>query len=219
MRVLVIGGGQVGRSVAERLEDRGENVIIVEQDEEMVEVARNQGHTVHIGDGTDTEELRAAGAANASTVVAATGDDDVNLLVAQLASSKFDVETILARVNNPGNLEAFEDLGVRAISSALATAQAIDNAIERPALSNWMGELGQSGDVQEIEVTSDELIGRTVREVGPELPEGCLIALVSRDGENFVPGADYTLERGDRLTLIGQRDAVRDAMTFCHPDR
>jgi len=218
MRVLVIGGGQVGRSLAERLEDRGENVIIVESEEDTVEVARDEGHTVHIGDGTDTEVLQAAGAGNARIVVAATGDDDANLLVAQLASSKFDVETILARVNNSGNEEAFEDLGVRAIPSASATAQAIDNAIERPALANWMGELGRSGDVQEITVTSEDLVGRSVREVGPELPGGCLIALVNHDGENFVPDADYALQEGDRITLIGQRDAVRDAMTFCHPN-
>jgi NhaP-type Na+/H+ or K+/H+ antiporter/K+/H+ antiporter YhaU regulatory subunit KhtT len=218
MRVLVIGGGRVGRALADRLEDRGENVVIIERDETTVERARNEGHTVHIGDGTDTEVLRAAGAANARIVAAATGDDDVNLLVAQLAASKFDAETIIARANNPDNVEAFEDLGVRTISSALATAQALDNAIERPALANWMGELGRSGDVQEIEVTSEDLIGRTIGDVGPDLPAGTLIALVARDGETQVPEADFELEHGDRITLIGQRDGVREAMGFCHPE-
>jgi NhaP-type Na+/H+ or K+/H+ antiporter len=219
MRVLIIGGGQVGRVLADRLEDRGENVVIIENDESQVEQARDNGHTVHIGDGSDTEVLQAAGVRNARIVVAATGDDDVNLLVAQLASSKFDVETVIARANNPENAEAFEELGVRTISSPLATAQAMDNAIERPALTNWMSELGRSGDVQEIEVTNEELAGRTVREIGPELPEGSIIAIVARNGETKVPEADFQLEHGDRITLIGQRDAVRDAMSFCHPDR
>jgi NhaP-type Na+/H+ or K+/H+ antiporter/Trk K+ transport system NAD-binding subunit len=218
MRVIVVGGGQVGRTLADRLEDRGENVVIIEKDEDMVEVARNEGHTVHIGDGTDTDVLRSAGADNCRILVAATGDDDANLLVAQLAKSKFDIETILARANNPDNVEAFEDLGVRTISSAVATAQAIDNAIERPALSNWMGEIGRSGDVQEIEVTAPELVGRTVQEVGPDLPGGVLIALVDRGGDTRVPDADFTLEEGDQITLIGNRDDVRDAMTFCHPE-
>jgi NhaP-type Na+/H+ or K+/H+ antiporter len=217
MRVIVVGGGQVGRALADRLEKRGENVVIVENDETQVETVRNEGHTAHIGDGTDTDVLRSAGADNARIVVAATGDDDANLLVAQLAKSKFDVEAVLARANNPDNVEAFEDLGVRTISSALATAQAIDNAIERPALTRWFSEVGESGDVQEVEVTNEELVGRTVREVGPELPDRCLIALVSRNGNTEVPEAGFTLQEGDRITLIGSGEAVREAMAFCRP--
>lgn len=217
MRVIIVGGGRVGRGLAERLEDRGENVIIIERSQRQVESARNAGFTVHHGDGADTDVLRRAGAANAKIVAAATGDDDANLLVAQLAKSKFDVETVLARVNTPGNTEAFEQLGVRAISADESIAQSMDNAIERPALSEWMTELGRTGDVQEIEVTADTLIGRTIREMDDVLPDGVLIALVSRDGESQIPDPDLALEHGDHLTLLGRRDAVHDAIEQCHP--
>jgi NhaP-type Na+/H+ or K+/H+ antiporter len=215
MRVIIVGGGTVGRALAERLEDRGENVVLVEQDESQIERTRNQGFTVHKGDGTDTDVLRSAGADNAKIVVAATGDDDVNILIAQLSKSKFGVDKVITRANNPENVDAFEDLGVRTISSTDATAWAIDNAIERPALAEWMTQLGREGDVQEVAVTSPNLVGRTIKEVGPELPEGCLIALLSRDGETFVPDESTTFQEGDHVTILGQKSAVREAMKQC----
>jgi len=220
MRVIIVGGGQVGRALAARLEDRGENVVIIEQDEESVERARNEGYAVEIGDGTDTDMLRSAGADNAKTVVAATGDDDANLLVSQLASSKFGVDRVIARANNPDNVEAFEDLGVRTISSAMATAWAIDNQIERPAIAHWMTDIGRSGDVQEVEVKNPDLIGKPISEVGPMLPEACLVALVSGEGhENAeVPTADYVLAAGDMVTLLGRRESVRDGMKMVSGD-
>lgn len=218
MRVIIIGAGRVGRGLAERLSNRGENVILIEQDQAQVETARTAGFTVHHGDGTDSDVLRAAGAGNAKIVAAATGDDDANLLVAQLTKSKFDSETVIARVNTPGNVEAFEDLGVQAISADDSIAYAMDNAIERPALAEWMTELGRTGDVQEIEVTADRLIGKTIAELDTELPDGVLVALVSRDGSSQLPDPDHTLRQGDHLTFVGRREAVRDAIDQCHPE-
>ncbi|WP_049934772.1 cation:proton antiporter domain-containing protein [Haloplanus natans] len=217
MRVIIIGAGNVGRTLARRLEDRGENVVLIEQDVNNVETARNAGLTVHHGDGTDTEVLRSAGAENAKIVATTTGDDDVNLLVAQLADSKFSPETILARVNNPDNVDAFEDLGVRAISAVDATAMAFDDYIERPSLVNWMSEIGHEGEVQEIEVTSEDLVGKTISEIGPQLPPRCLIALVSRNGETIVPDGSCRLEHGDRITFIGDSESVTQALGFAHP--
>jgi NhaP-type Na+/H+ or K+/H+ antiporter len=217
MRVIIVGGGKTGRALADRLEDRGENVVIVENDEDVVEQRRNQGYKVEWGDGTDTEVLRSAGAENAKVVVAATGNDDANLLVAQLSNSSFDVEKVIAKVNNPDNVEAFEDLGVASIDAGMASAWAIDNQIERPALAQWMTGVGRTGDVQEVEVTNAEFGGKPVSEVGPMLPESCLIALISRDGETHVPNADFVVEVGDKLTLLGKRDPVREGMRMVDP--
>ncbi|WP_330630268.1 cation:proton antiporter domain-containing protein [Halocatena halophila] len=218
MRVLIVGGGRVGRALAERLEDRGENVIIVEENPEVVDQLQAAGFSAQQGDATDLDTLREAGAEHAKIVAAATGDDDANLLVAQLARTSFDVEDVIARANNRSNVNAFEELGVQTISSGLSVAWAMDNAIERPALSDWMNELGRSGDVQEVEIKSQKLSGVRIADLGSDFPGGCIIGLVSREGENVVPTGDFELEYGDHLTIIGRKESVREAIELCDPD-
>ena len=102
----------------------------------------------------------------------------------------------------------------------MSAAWALDDQIERPDLAHWMTDIGETGDVQQIEVTNEELIGKAVREVGPMLPDGCLIAVLS-DGDSesvAVPSADTVVNRGDHVTLLGRRDAVREGMELVQPD-
>jgi Trk K+ transport system NAD-binding subunit len=214
-RAIVVGGGRVGRELAERLERRGEEVAVVEKEQSVVEDLREAGITVHSGDGTDRKLLEKAGIENAKVVAIATKDDDVNLLVGQLAKNTYDVDTVVARVNQPSNLDAFENVDVEPISTSLSVAWSMDNVIERPGISRWMQELDEDGDVQEIEVTSAAHAGKTVSELADELPEGCHVALISRDETNRLPHPDDRIETGDHLTFIGRQEAVREAISYC----
>jgi len=215
LRTLIVGGGRVGRALAERLEDRGEEVLMIDHDEQVVETLRRDGFAAQHGDGTREEVLRSAGIGNAKVVAVATADDDVNLLIGQLAKTTYDVDTVVARVNQPSNVEAFEDLDIEAISSWMSVAWSMDNVIERPGIARWMTELDRDGDVQEVEVSTDDIAGMTVSELGGQLPEDCHLALVSRDGENQLPHPDDEIAAGDHLTFIGRREAVRTAIDRC----
>ena len=217
MRTIIVGGGRVGRALAERLEDRGEFVVLVENDDEPVEQARSQGFTVHEGDGSETSTLRSAGIGEAGRVIAATGDDDVNLLVCQTAKTKFDIDTLYSRVNDPSNVSAFDSIDVTAIDSTNATAVAIDDEIERPALTHWMNEIGEGHDVQEVELTARKFAGKSIGEVNTKIPSGCIVAVVSNGGETRVPDGDTVLNEGDNVTFVGETDAVREAMKRFHP--
>ena len=218
MRAIIVGGGRVGRALAERLEDRGEEVLVVESDEAVIERLRREGFSVKRGDGTDREVLEAVGAGNAKVIAAATADDDVNLLIGQLARNTFGVETVVARVNSPDNVDAFENLDIEAISSGMSIAWSMDNVIERPGIARWMTELDREGDVQEVEVTTDSIVDETVAELQDELPDDCHLALITRDGNNRLPHPEDRIERGDHLTFIGRKAAVRDALDYCETD-
>ena len=219
MRVLIIGGGRVGRALARRLENRDEEVVIIENDGAQLEKVREMGFTVRRGDGTSRETLQKAGAENARVIATTTSDDDVNLLVSQLARNSFGAETVIARVNQPANQEAFDDLDVEAVSSATSIAETMDNVIERPALNEWMTAIDRTGDVQEIAVTAESVAGESVSELGNELPEDVHLALLSRDGESRIPHADDRLEIGDHITFIGRTEAVTNAIEYCHSAR
>nr|WP_279294716.1 cation:proton antiporter [Haloarcula hispanica] len=216
MQTLIVGGGRVGRELAVRYESRGEEVVLIDSDEDTVERTRADGHRVVHGDATNAHVLEEAGANRASVVVAATADDDVNLLVAQLATTRFDVDTVVARANQPDNVEAFEDLDVETISAGFAVADAIDDAVERPALAHWLSDSGRTGDVLEVELSNDSLVDRTIEETAEKLPDGCLVAMVSRNGTDRVPDSDFRLASGDHLTLVCEtNEAMQDARRLC----
>ena len=217
MRTIIVGGGRVGRALAKRLENRGEFVIIIERDEAELERAREEGFTVRLGDGTEAGVLQDAGIDEAKTVVAATADDDRNLLVCQLARSKFGVENVYSRVNDPDNVSAFDTLDVTAIDVSTATAFTIDNEIERPAIAHWMNELGDDHDVQEIEVTAENLVGKSIGELNAEIPDGVIVAVIGRGDDAHVPSAEDVLEYGDHITFVGDSKAVKRAIKRFHP--
>jgi Trk K+ transport system NAD-binding subunit len=80
-----------------------------------------------------------------------------------------------------------------------------------------MTELERSGDVQEIEITAESIVGRTISDLGDALPDGCLIALVGRDGASQVPDGSFELEHGDHITVLGRKEAVKQALERFHP--
>ena len=210
-RVIIVGGGKLGLALAERYAEQGDHVELVESDPERLEAARDAGFSVHQGDGTDPDVLRTAGVGRAKRLVAAADDDETNLRIARLVREEFDVETVVARVSDRKNREAFEDLGVRTLSRSQTDLWAIDSLVDQ-SLPTWLLAVMREGDVQEVEATS-ALVGRTVRDLQTELPRRIFLVAVTRAGETFVPDADFRIQRGDRLTLLGRREEVARAVS------
>jgi trk system potassium uptake protein len=203
MYIIVIGGGKVGWNLARELMDKGEEVTLLESDRRRYLVIEQElEHAVQYGDATELWVLERAGIQRADLVIAVTGDDEDNMLVCQVAKEKYLVERIIARVNNPRNLQHFKLLGIQpAVSATDLILRLIEHEVPRYGLVHLLALEEEKLEIIELEVSPDSpAAGKTVQDV--HLPEGCLIISVLRGGDGFVPKADTVIKGGDEVLLV-----------------
>lgn len=213
MYIIVVGGGKVGYYLAKALLGEGHEVLVVEKDRKKSErIAEELGSIVLRGDGCEASTLADVGTSRADVVVAATGDDEDNLVICQMAKRKFNVSRTIARINNPKNERIFKLLGIDAtVSSTNVILSQIEQEIPRHALVHLLRLHG--GDVEVIEATiqSDSPIaGKQLRSIS--LPPDSAISVVVRNDHLVVPTADTKLQPGDEviaLTKVEQEETLR----------
>lgn len=134
MLVVVAGCGRLGRHVAEALFESGNDVMVIDYSADALEGLSDSftGFTL-LGDVTELENLKSAGISRADALVACTGNDEVNLLVAELARRVFGVPRVIIRAVDPLKNEFFEQLGYETVSPLLIGAQVILDALCAPA--------------------------------------------------------------------------------------
>ncbi|HMM42805.1 MAG TPA: cation:proton antiporter [Thermomicrobiales bacterium] len=211
MGVLIIGGGRVGRMLAERLIGANEDVTIVEIDAEQAEKSRQLGAHVVIGDATLPATLERAGIEYAQTVVATTRSDKDNLLACQLARTRYDREHVVSRVTDPDSLPSFEELGIRAMNPAAATAMILSNLVRRPGIFSLLSgnSSRDDADVAEVVVSNDDIAGKSLKDLA--FPGDSLVLLIRRGGTRLIPHGGSTLEPGDVVTIVGTNGATGKA--------
>ncbi len=207
--VLIIGGGKIGYYLARTLQKSGYLIGIVEADAgRSARIAEDLGITVINGDGTDIDILHDANAEGAKYFVAATGRDEVNLALCQMAKRHFKVPVTVARVINPKNEGIFKTLGIDAtISTTAMAAQMIENVL--PANGMRLFTLFSGGDVELAEVELHKggpVTGLAVSEL--RLPEECLLISIMREGKISFPRGKTVLREGDRVFALARRGSV-----------
>ena len=201
--MIVVGAGKVGWNLTRELIDKGNEVTLIEADRERyLTVEQELEHRVLYGDASELWVLERAGIQRAGMVIAVTGDDEDNLLICQVAKDKYNVERVIARVNNPRNRQHFELLGVKPYVSA---TDLILRLIEREVPRYGLVHLLDLADAK-IEII-DLLIGDEAPVVGKrvdalDMPKGSLLISVLRDGTGFVPTPDTVLAAGDEVLAV-----------------
>ena len=169
MYVLVAGGGKIGYYLARSLLNDGHEVLIIERDRRRADsIAEDLGSVVLRGDACEASTLAEAGASRADVVVAATGDDEDNLVICQLAQRKFNAGRTVARINNPKNRRIFNLLGLDvAVSATELILTQIQQQLPGHSLVHLIKLRAQ--DLELIEATlgpRSPLVGRTPANLG-----------------------------------------------------
>jgi trk system potassium uptake protein TrkA len=220
MRVVVAGAGNVGRHLCHDLAERGHDVTLIEQEPVAVGRARaemRQEVTVLLGDACEPYILEEAKAGQADVVVAATGDDEDNLVVSLLAKQEFAVPRVIARVNHPKNEWLFnENWGV---DLSVSTPHLITALVEEAVTVGRLVRILQfeGGQARLVEVTLAEdspVIDRALRDV--DVPRNATIVAIVRDEHVVMPRGDSIFEAGDEVLAMvtpESEDEVRRILT------
>ncbi len=204
MRVVIAGGGVVGTAVAEDLSASGHHVLILESDSDIVaKLSPVMQCDWYEGDACEFSTLQAAGLADADVVVAATGDDEDNLVVSLLAKQEFAVPRVIARVNHPKNYWLFNETW--GVDVSVSTPHLMTALVEEAVSVGSLVRLLQfaEGKARLVEVTLAEdapALRRTVAELG--MPRDSSVVAVVRSRRVVVPRGDTVLEPGDEVIAL-----------------
>lgn len=205
MKVVVTGGGSVGRYMARQLSASGHEVTLVEQSKEVVErygPVSNQ-FTWLMGDACEVATLEAAGCRTADVVATATGDDEDNLVISLLAKQEFGVPRVLARVNNPDNEWMFNEMwGVDlSVSTPHLLTSLVEEAVNVGRLVRLLSFEGGKVRLEEVRLAPDSAAaGVAIGQLG--LPRQSTVVAVVREGHVVVPHGDTVLRPDDEVIVL-----------------
>ncbi|MFR9729274.1 potassium channel family protein [Saccharopolyspora sp. MS10] len=216
MRIAIAGAGAVGRSIAQELFDGGHEVMLVERGTENYLPTSLPGVEWVLADACELASLEEAGLQSCDVVIAATGDDKVNLVVALLAKTEFAVRRVVARINDPRNEWLFTDAwGVDvAVSTPRMLAAVVEEAVSVGDLVRLMTLRQGQANLVEVTLPPDTpLAGQRVRDLA--LPQDAALVTILRGGRVIVPQPDDPLEAGDEMLFVTSdelEDRIREVV-------
>ncbi len=212
MRVAIAGAGNVGLFIANDLATTGHEVQLIEQNPDVVERAHvAEGVEWLVADACEVSSLRQAGLERSDVVVAATGDDEDNLVISLLAKQEFGVPRVVARVNHPKNEWLFnENWGVDlSVSTPHLITALVEEAVSVGRLVRILQFEGGSVRLVEATLADDApVIDRAIRDL--DIPRDATIVAVVRGEHVVMPRGDTVFEPGDEVLAMVTGDSEDD---------
>ena len=218
MRVAIAGAGNVGLFIANDLHATGHEVQLIEQNPVVVERAvAAEGVEWFIADACEVSSLKEAGLERCDVVVAATGDDEDNLVISLLAKQEFAVPRVIARVNHPKNEWMFnENWGVDlSVSTPHLITALVEEAVSVGRLVRILQfERGQARLVEVTLAQNAPVVDRALKDI--DMPRDATVVAVVRGEHVVMPRGDTTFEVGDEVLAMVTPDSeenVRGILT------
>ncbi len=209
VKVAIAGAGSVGTAIASDLHANGHEVLLFEQDPELVERLRPTLDITWVAaDACEVSSLDRAGLATVDVVVAATGDDEDNLVISLLAKQEFAVPRVVARVNHPKNQWLFnESWGVDvSVSTPQLLTALVEEAVSVGSLVRLLQFKGGVAHLVEITLAEDSPANDTAI-ADLAFPRDAVVVAVVRADRLVVPRGDTTLQSGDEVLVLVTADA------------
>jgi trk system potassium uptake protein TrkA len=213
--MFVLGGGEVGRQVAEKLAFLQYRVTLIEGNRTVCEelADRLDGIRILHAQGTDIEVLKNEGLGNADVFIAVTGDDQSNILCSLLAKHH-GAKRAIALVDQPVYVALSPALGVDVcISPRLATASAILRYVRRADVVSMAVVEQSDSEVIEFQLRANSpLLHQPLKSL--EIPAGSIVGAIVRGDEAIVPGGDDHFEPGDHVIVFSLPEAAAAVADF-----
>ncbi|MCZ7584716.1 MAG: Trk system potassium transporter TrkA [Deltaproteobacteria bacterium] len=223
MRVIVIGGGEVGLTIARHLAEEKIDVVLIEQDEARVRAAAEALDVQAIeGNGASPTVLREAGIADAGILVAVTSNDETNLMACAVASKLNNSIHRIARVRNPDYMHHIEQYGAEHLGVNLVfnldveTARAIMHLLDAPAADAVRYFADGKVRLTGYQIQPDApVIGRHLKDLAKEFDlRQILIVAIDRAGHVIIPRGDDKVQQDDFLWMIAHPDKYQVASSL-----
>lgn len=210
MKSIIVGGGKVGYYLAKTLLERNYDVSVIECNREVCRIFANTlDVTVVLGDGSTIRALKKAGADKCDSVIAVTGEDEVNLIICQMAKRVFNVAKTIAKVNNPKNVETVRLLGADiAISGTENIIRQMEREVDNSRIKELM-PINAKAAVFEVIIPENYVYhGKMLADI--KLPDFCSIISITRGDEFIIPRGKTTLLSNDILLVVSTLDGAND---------
>ena len=209
MYVVIMGGGRVGLKLASLLSQEGHDITLIEKDQKICENAASSIDALVIcGNGTDGKILEEANINNADAFVAATGNDENNLMACILVN-EYQPNKLIARIGDPLLENIFKKIGVDFIvSPELTAASYLERLIIRPKIADLITLGKGNAELLNIPIKNSKVIGKTVGELSPN--KDYIITALYKNGnsEITIPHPNMVLEEGFKILILIKKEAI-----------